>query len=50
MVPTSWGLPNTANELGRLFRRLFSQRLISLHEHVEWPPYSPDLTLLDFFL
>lgn len=42
--------PHTANETRNLLRRHFPQRFISLHEDVEWPPYSPDLTPPDFFL
>ena len=30
--------------------QLFGNRVISLNEEVEWPPRSPDLTPLDFFL
>ncbi len=29
---------------------LFGNRVIALNHPVEWPPRSPDLTLLDFFL
>ena len=29
---------------------LFPQRIVSLHHDVEWPPRSPDLMPLDFFL
>ena len=30
--------------------QLFGDRVVSLHRDVEWPPRSPDLTPLDFFL
>jgi len=42
--------PHTARETRALLRQHFRNRLISLHEEVEWPPYSPDLTPPDFFL
>lgn len=31
-------------------RELFVERIVALNHPVEWPPRSPDLTLLDFFL
>ena len=31
-------------------QQLFGNRVIALNEEVEWPPRSPDLTPLDFFL
>ncbi|XP_041477271.1 uncharacterized protein LOC121425309 [Lytechinus variegatus] len=30
--------------------QLFGDRVISLDQEVEWPPRSPDMTPLDFFL
>lgn len=42
--------PHTARETRRFLNRHFPGRFISLHEDVEWPPYSPDLTPPDFFL
>lgn len=34
----------------RLLREKFQDRIVALHHPVEWPPRSPDLTPLDFFL
>ena len=41
---------HTARETRILLNRLFSQKLISRHGDVNWPPRSPDLTLPDFYL
>ena len=37
-------------EIRRLLRTKFQNRVVALHHPVEWPPRSPDLTPLDFFL
>ena len=42
-----------AHRLGAVtdrLRELFHQRVIAMHQAVEWPPRSPDLTPCDFFL
>ena len=31
-------------------QELFGERVVALHHAIEWPPRSPDLTPLDFFL
>lgn len=43
--PTHHTRPNM-----HLLQRLFRNRVISLGARVEWPPRSPDLNPLDFFL
>ena len=55
MFPDMWwfqdGAP--AHRLGLVTERLhilFRERVVSLNEAIEWPPRSPDLTPLDFFL
>ena len=37
-------------EIRRLLRTKFENRVVALHHPIEWPPRSPDLTPLDFFL
>lgn len=37
-------------EIRDLLRRKFEDRVVALHHEHEWPPRSPDLTPLDFFL
>ena len=39
-----------SREIRNLLRQKFEDRVVSLHNDVEWPPRSPDLTPLDFFL
>lgn len=41
---------HTANVSLNAVNELFPGRLISLNGDIEWPPRSPDLTPLDFFL
>ena len=41
---------HTALIVRHRLNELFPQRVVSLHHDVEWPPHSPDLTPLDFFL
>ena len=42
--------PHTARATREFLRMQFPERLISLYEDIEWPPYSPDLTPPDFCL
>ena len=37
-------------EIRRLLQARFQHRVVALHHPIEWPPRSPDLTPLDFFL
>jgi len=42
--------PHTANRVLTWFEETFGEHLISLRSDIEWPPHSPDLNPLDFFL
>ena len=42
--------PHTARETRRFLKQHFEDRIVSLCDTIEWPPYSPDLTPPDFFL
>lgn len=42
--------PHRSLAVRRLLRTRFENRVVALHHPVEWPPRSPDLTPLDFFL
>ena len=54
-VPRLWWFQDGAPARGaravmQRLRQLFPRRLVCLGEPREWPPRSPDLTPLDFFL
>lgn len=42
--------PHRLREVTQRLRAVFRHNLVALHENVEWPARSPDLTPLDFFL
>ena len=42
--------PHTSNVVLDFLRAIFGSNLISLKTATEWPPHSPDLNPLDFFL
>jgi hypothetical protein len=41
---------HTARRPHAILKEVFPGRVVSLHEAVQWPPRSPDLSLCDFFL
>ena len=42
--------PHGSLQVRQTLRQRFEDRVVALHHNVEWPPRSPDLTPLDFFL
>ena len=50
MVGTGRGSPHRRIVVRNRLHELFGNRIVALHEDIEWPPRSPDLTPCDFFL
>ena len=42
--------PHRRRNVSDRLRELFGERVVALNHEVEWPPRSPDLTPLDFFV
>ena len=42
--------PHRGTDVMARLQELFGDRIVALNQPVEWPPRSPDLTPLDFFL
>ena len=42
--------PHTAHHVLKWLKETFATRIVSLKTDIPWPPHSPDLSPLDFFL
>jgi hypothetical protein len=49
-LPTGWGSPHWSSYFADTFTKTFPDRWIGRDGQICWPPFSPGITSLDFFL